>query len=138
MAFIEGSLAFVEVDGTGVGGLNEASISLSASELETTVHGSSSAAEWKTFISGRKEGTMSLSCLFDDSDAGQLKIIQSYDPSVTGVADSLGYVLNMGSGGSADTYTANGIVTDLSYGTPNDGVATLDVTVRLTALVTIA
>ena len=133
MAFIEGRISTVSCNSQNVGGLTEASMTLGASEIETTTHGSST---FKSFIAGRKDCTVSLSCLFDDSDAGQEQLISSWNFNGSGTVVS--YVFVMGSGGSYDQYTCDGIITDLSYGTPNDDVATLDVSIRLTGALTIA
>ena len=133
MAYVEGRIATVSCNGQDVGGLTEASLSLTTSEISTTVHGTST---FRTFIPGRKEGTISLSCIFDDSSTGQQELIDSWNSG--GIGTEVAYVFLIGTTGSYDQYTANGIITSLSFSTPNDDVSQIDAEIRLTGAVTIA
>ena len=107
MAYHEGRVSSVGVNSLDIVGITDASLTLTASELETSVHGSSS---FRTYITGRRDGVLTMSILFDDSQNGQQELINSWDPADV-TAEALTYVITLSSdaSGTNDAYTASGI-----------------------------
>lgn len=129
MSRIAGRLGRVAVSSDGgqtfydVDCIVDMSLSASQAELNVTCHAS---GQYEEYIPGRKEATMDLSLHWDEEDAGATILTDAY---FSGTPLMVRYRPDEGSGKAE--FLANGFVTSYNATSPNDDVADLEVSIRL-------
>lgn len=114
---------------TEVKGIADATLNLEQAELTTTAHDD---GDFETFIVGRKNGSIDVTVRYDEADAGQQTLLDSFFDGTT-----LDYRWRMrGDVSGARELTAKGIITSQPQAAPNDDVASMDTTIRLTGTIT--
>ena len=127
MARIAGRLQSVDIDAVAIGCIVDASISGENAELDTTCHDDLDA---RAYIYGRFSGTMDLTMKWDEADAGQIDLADAFFGKTINV-----YTFRMQTGTGFQLYTVSGLVTSFSPSAPNDDVAELTATIRLTGAI---
>lgn len=130
MAHIAGRVGRLYVSDNGgssftlLGGVVDMSLGGSKAELDTTDHDS---GIWREFINGRLDATLDATLNWDEADTGQEKVRDAFYSDSTLV---IRFRMQEGSGSEENEATA--LVTSFGPSSPNDDVATVDVTFRLT------
>lgn len=128
MAKIAGRLQTLRVGASvDVNGIVDGSISLEVEELDSTTHDSGG---FREFLTGRMAGTMDFTMKWDGSDTGQLALeTASFDRTQIAVE------FRMNTGSTLREYTGTAQITNWAPNGPNDDVAELSVSMRLTGTI---
>lgn len=107
-------------------GIVDQTLNGNLSEYETTSHDS---AGHKEFIPGLDDATVDLSCRWLESDPAQIALWASYFNKTT-----LGCQLTFDTVSGHSLFTGQCFPTSMSGSAPNDDVASLDITLRLSGM----
>lgn len=134
MAILQGQVSklMVSDDGgttyTAVGQRVDMTLNLNKAEIDASHMDTQG---WSEYLEGRKDATIDFTVRYDEADAGQIMLIDSYfDDTV------LDFKFMLKEEAGANAYTASGFVTSLSPA-PSDGSPTdMSGSIRLTGAVT--
>lgn len=118
---------YVSADGvtyTLWGAITDLSMSGSQESFDQTSHDSTS---YREYLAGRKSATMDVSCNWDSADAGQDIVRTLY---FSGANVYIRFYMYTATGDVK--YEAQAIITSYAPKSPNDDLATLDVSLQLT------
>ncbi len=113
---------------TDINGIVDADLAMENAELDTTTHDDTNS---RSYIYGRFSGTINATLKWDDADTGQDTLITSFLNKTI-----LDYRFRMETLVGAQEYESQGLVTALNPSGPNDDVAEMPVTIRLTGDIT--
>ena len=135
MAKTQGRLGSVQASSSGlvaglttVGGLVDGTLNGDQSSIKTTSHDS---GQFEEYLPGRKSFTMDLKCHYDEADAGQGALIDSFLNGTT-----ILFAFNQIVGSTYKQGRISGFVTKFSPGSPNDDAASVDFAVQCTGAIT--
>lgn len=115
-------------DGGGydeIGKIVDGSLEVDSAEVNVSTHDSGA---WEEFLQGRGNMTMSLSCLYDEADAGQEACIAAAFAQTAGTAR----FRMRGNTATAKEYIAAAFVKSTPMNAPNDEAGDLQLNFRLT------
>jgi hypothetical protein len=118
-------------DGGGydeIGKIVDGSLELESAEVTITNHDS---GLWEEFLQGRSNATMTLSCRYDETDAGQEAALAAWTAQTAGTCR-----FRMGGAAGTKQYSASAFVKSAPLNAPNDDAADLQLTFRLTGAIT--
>ena len=134
MPKIAGRISTIEISTDGgstfheVKGASDVTLSGNQAELTTTSHDS---GQFEEYIPGRKDFTIDLGLRYDEADPGQDLLMDSFYSGTT-----VDWRFRMQVGTGLDQYLCKGFCSSLSPAGPNDDVASMDATIRVTGPVT--
>ena len=117
MAALHGRSGVIQIDTVGVGELTEWSISTTTPEVNVTAMGASTAA----YVAGLEDASVSISCNWDPSDAGQEDI---RDGLAAGTAITVNIYPSGSTTSGADYYTGSVTITTSEVSATVDGAIT--------------
>jgi hypothetical protein len=134
MAKIEGRLQTMAVDNGGgfvnINGIVDGSFTLEVEELDSTTHDSGA---FRSFLGGRGMATVELTLRYDEADPGQLSLATA----AIGQLDTYGWRFRQQVGGGFKQWTStSGMVTSYNPSGPNDDLAELSVSIRMSGTIT--
>ena len=113
---------------TYINGIADCSLSVSVKAINTTSHDD---GDFETFMMGRKSLTMDLKLRWDESDPGQIALLNSWISTNTMNL----YKFRMQEGAGFYEFTGTGLITKWNPSGPNDDVASVDVSIQLSGTV---
>ena len=124
MANIAGRFQTISIDAVAVGDVTDGAMSGENAEIDTTTHDDAGS---RTFIYGRFSGSMDLTMLWNNTDAGQEDVLDAFFGKTTNA-----YVFLLETLSGADRYTAQGLVTAVNPTASNDDATEWTATIRIT------
>lgn len=134
MAKIAGRLSTLEVSADGgstyyeVKGAVDLKLNGSQAELKSTSHDS---GQFEEYEPGRKDMTMDVSCRFNQDDAGQAIVKDAYFS-----ASKIDIRFRMETNTGREQYTAKAFPSSLGPSGPDDDIASIDFTLRISGPLT--
>lgn len=128
MAKIAGKLQTLEIDDGGgfvtINGIVDATLNGEVDQLDSTTHDNVNS---RTFIPNRFSGTIDGTLKWDEADAGQVDVMDSFLNKTT-----VSYRFRMQTGTGFYEFTASGNVNTFNASGPNDDVAEIAFTIQIT------
>lgn len=137
MARIAGRVSRVQVSTDGgttynyINGILDATLNAAVAALKTTAHDD---GDYETYMMGRKSLTLDLKLNWDEGDGGQNSLLTSWTSTNTLYT----YRFRMQEGTGFRQFVATGLITKYVPSGPNDSVASLDVSLQLSGVVSSA
>lgn len=113
---------------TAINGLVDGTLNGSQAEIKVTSHDDGA---YETYLAGRKDWTVDAKLHYDEADAGQIAVTNSF---LNGTTVYYQMYLQVGSG--YKIATGQGFITKHTDGAPNDDAASFDFTIRITGQLT--
>ncbi len=107
---------------TDVNGISDMTFNTTTEEIDVTTHDDNI---FRTFIQGRKEGSLDLSMMWDEDDPGQNALRNAYFG-----ATQPQFRFRLQEGTNRQEFLASGFISNWTPAAPNDDAATMDVTIR--------
>ena len=133
MAKVQGQLSKLLVstdDGVtylNVGQRLDASLSLSKAEIDAS---NMDSGEWEEYMEGRGSATIDFNAHYDEDDAGQAALIDSF----FGSANKLSFKFMFKEEAGQNEYTADGFLTSLNPSAADNAIAEISGTIRLNSV----
>jgi len=131
MAEKKGQYYTLKYEGTALGAITNISMQIGAKEINIS---SFDSGQFEEFLQGRKNVTMTVTCMRDDADtSGQGTLV---DELITG-DQSGAIVFGPGTPAAGDiSYSGSGFVTNASVESPDDEAATASYDLRISGVLT--